>query len=709
MEAHAEETEGAIVLDTVTLTGGDRAGGPVQGYTAKRSATGTKTDTPIARTPQSIAVVPKDQMEDQHVDSVAEALRYTPGVFADYRGASNLRDEVFVRGFYYAPRYLDGLLLSGNNASYAKIDPYLLERVELLSGPSSVLYGQGSPGGLINMVSKAPTEDPLHSVEFSYGTDRYMSASFDVSDKIPGSETVSYRLAGTGLGTVLQENFAKARSYAIAPSFTFAPDAGTTLTVLAGAQHEPKAGFRNFLDADGTVRPIAGYGYVPRDFFVSDPGFERIERDQAWIGWQFSHEIDEVFTVRQNARYHEVDFDQYTLTYGSAALSPISGARTQIGRIAGGGGGKDRWGQFGIDNQLQAEFDTGPLSHTLLAGLDYRTSSRDYTWGRNFTVPPIDLADPRYGTIDYGAVVLNPTDDLNLDARQTGLYLQDQVAIGRLDLMAGLRQDFAETDIDDHLRGATTSYSDDALSGRVGAVYTFDNGIAPYVSYSTSFEPSLQVAPKGQAPFSPTTAEQVEIGVKYAPESASTVLTAALYDLTQNDVVIGAYDPAAGAFVYRQIGEIHNRGLELSARSEITESLSLIGSYAYIDSEIVDSPDAATVGKTPARIPAHQASIWGKYTFLSGLPEGLSLAAGVRYIGKSHGNDANTFEVDAATLLDAAVTYDFGAIRSEWKGTTLQINAKNIADKTYVASCANAFACFYGSGRSVMATLKSEW
>ncbi|MBN9030686.1 MAG: TonB-dependent receptor [Rhizobiales bacterium 63-7] len=707
--AEAQQRNGAgdsTELEAIVVKNGgtEKGNGPVDGYVARQSMAGTKTDTPVARTPQSVSVVSRQQIEDQHAQSVAEALRYTPGVFTEYRGTSNLRDELFVRGFYYVPKYLDGLFLGGD-LSYAKIDPYLLERVELLSGPASVLYGQANPGGIVNMVSKRPTDAPLREAELSVGSDRSVSAGFDISDRV--NDTVGYRVAITGSRRDLQEDFARQQSFAIAPSIAWSPDEGTSLTVLGGYQNEPHAGYRNFLDAAGTVDPIPGFGYVPRDFFVSDPDYERSQRKQAWIGYEFKHEFNDSLTFRQNARYHHVDWLHHTLVYGSAGADPASGANTLISRSASGG--TDAWNQFTIDNQLEGKFSTGAAEHTLLGGVDYQYRTRDYEWGRA-KVPSLSIAAPSYGGFDYESLVLATSDLQELTARQAGVYLQDQVEIGKLDLMAGLRYDWAKTDIDDRLASNNDqNYKDGAFTWRAGALYTFDNGIAPYVSYATSFEPSLYMPPAGQDAFSPTTAGQFEVGVKYAPEGSGMLLTAAFYDLTQNDVVAGAWNPTLARTEYSQIGKIHNRGLELSARAEITDSLSLISAYSYIDSEIESSVTSGEVGKMPARIPQHQASLWLTYAIDQGPLEGLTLGGGLRYLGSSWGNNTNTFKVDPVTLFDAMVSYDFGAKQPDWKGLSLQVNVKNIGDERYVASCANAYACFYGEGRSVVATLKKTW
>lgn len=705
--AHAEDVAGnATELQTIVVDGkGEKGDGPVKGYVARKSLAGTKTDTPIEKTPQSVAVVPKQQMQDQQAQSVAEALRYTPGVFAEYRGASNLRDEIGTRGFFYTPRFLDGLYLGGE-LSYAKLDPYLLERVELISGPSSVLYGQASPGGLLNEVSKKPTGEPLHEVQLTAGTDKHIGFGLDFSDRVPGSESLSWRLVATGLSTDLQEDYTKQKSLAVAPSFTWSPDKDTSLTVMGGYQNEPNAGFRNFLDAAGTVTPITGYGYVPRDLFISDPDYEHASRRQAWIGYEFEHAFTEALTFRQKARYHRTDWEHRTLVYGSASTDASTG-HIIVSRTASGG--TDDWNQFVLDNQLQADLTTGPAEHTLLAGIDYRYATRDYVWGYG-AAPSIDLNDPQYGGAAYSAITLSTSQSQDLTAKQTGVYLQDQVEIGKLNLSAGLRYDWASTDIDDRLASnSDQSYDDGALTWRAGALYAFDNGIAPYVSYSTSFEPSLYLPESGQKAFDPTTAQQFEVGVKYAPEGTDLLFTAAYYDLRQKDAVQGAWNSTLGRSVYYQIGEIHNRGVELSGRANLANNLSLIASYSYIDSEVVESVTSGEVGKMPARIPQHQASLWGTYAFDTGVLDGLTLGAGVRYIGTSWGNNTNTFKVGAVALFDAMASYDFGAIDQKWKGLSLQVNVKNIADTEYVASCANAYACFWGNGRTVLATLKKTW
>lgn len=696
---HAQDA--TTEIGTITVEGAAETGtGPVEGYVAKRSTAGTKTDTPLKKTPQSVSVVPQDQIADQNAETVAEALRYSAGVFTEYRGASNLHDELFLRGYYYVPRFVNGLLYG--EASLGQIDPYLLERVEVLRGPASVLYGEANPGGIVNLVTKRPTDDPVREVEAGIGTDQKAWFGFDFSDALPQVEGLSYRLVGTGSRADTQEDYLKTERYAVAPSVTWSPTDQTTLTIDAFYQNDPEAGYRNFMEKAGLVTPITvanGFaddlGYIPADFLVSDPDYQESTRTQAYIGYSFQHEFDNGVTFRQNARYGMIDQTYNTLAWGSLladgrTITRSASDQTQLQH------------QFVMDNQLQAKVDTGPLQHTILGGVDYRFTRKD-NWVSRGTANSIDWTNP-----DYGNVVVTgrrTTTDSITDASQVGLYLQDQVEFGKLNLLAGLRYDWADTEIDDHLTDTTTSFDDGEFTWRAGAVYNFDNGISPYVSYSTSFEPVTQSPNSGQDPFDATTAQQYEVGVKYAPDDAPYQIIASYYDLTQQNVLF--YDYATSS--YYQTGEINSRGFELEGHAEITDSFSLVASFSHIDQEVTKSVQSGIVGKMPARVPINQASLWGKYEFLDGNLAGLGLGAGIRYIGESWGDASNTFKVDDVVLVDAAITYDFGVKSPDLAGLQLKLNAKNVFDEEYVASCNSAYACFAGTGRSVTASLKYSW
>lgn len=684
----ARAEEATTNLEEVVVSG-ERADGPVKGYVAKRSKTGTKTATPLAETPQSVSVVPKEQIEDQGAQSVAEAMRYSAGVFAEYRGASNLHDEMFLRGYYYTPRYLDGLLYG--NGSLGQIDPYMLERVEVIRGPASVLYGQANPGGMVNLVSKRPSDARIREIMLGIGTDGKREVGFDVGDRVAGRDDLFFRFTGTaGMGDT-QEGI-ETKRLALSPSLLWRPDADTSLLLQAYYQREPNAGYRNFLEAQGTVYATS-YGYIPRNFLLGDPAFNSYERTQAYAGYQFEHRFDETFTARQNLRYSVIDTSMKSLVEWSMP------SETTFTRKAGAG--PERLDTFTVDNQLEANFDTGFLKHKVLGGLDYRWSKRDYEWGYASNTSTIDWTSPSYG--DPGDTDIIVSTDTVTKANQLGAYLQDQIKLGNLNISAGIRHDWATTDIDDQLAGTQTSYDDRAFTWRAGAIYNFDNGISPYVSYSTSFEPTLEAPATGQSPFEPTTGQQFEVGVKYAPAGANYQLIASWYHLTQQNVLTRATwsDP------YTQIGEIESKGFELEGHAQLTAALSVVAAFSHIDQTVTKALDG-TEGKTPARVPENQASFWAKYAFQEGERfAGLSLGGGVRYIGESWGNSANTFQVADVTLIDAMASYDFGAAGfAELKNVKLQLNATNLFDKTYVASCNSAYACWYGSGRTVTAQMK---
>lgn len=682
----AAKGQEATVLDTIVLEGSDVATA-VNGYIAKGSTSGTKTATPLARTPQTINVVPASQIASQGATTVAQALRYTPGIVTEYRGTSNLHDETFVRGFGYVPRFVDGLIFG--SGSFGQMDPWMLDRVELVKGPASVLYGQANPGGLINMTTKTANGERVREVQLTTGNRSRAGLAFDFGDKL--SETVDWRLVGTGWQVDTQENGLKQRRFALAPSLRFTPTDSTTITVTALLQNEPDAGFRNFREAAGTLYPTVNGDFIPGDFLVSDPAWQRSTRNTQMMGTEVEHDLGVNTTLRARARISDIDTDYRTLTWGSLGTDGVTISRTASG-------GTDRLRQAVADLSVEHRFQTGTAQHTLLAGIDYQDSRRDYQWGFDFSVPSIDWTNPVYGYDDFD--LSERASSTRTDSRQTGLYLQDQIEIGNWDLVAGLRLDDFDISVRDNLTDSTTDFTDQATTGRIGALYTFANGVAPYISYSTSFEPVTESSGTS-TPFDPTEAEQVELGVKWASNDGRFFAQAAVFDLTQTGVLVYNYE----TFGYDQIGEIQSKGLELEGRAELGNGWSLIGSAAWLDAEVTETSNAADLGKTPARLPERTAALWAKYT----ADAGYDVALGVRYIGASQGDSANTFEVPSTTLYDLAVGYDFGKLSPAYEGLRGQINVQNLTDEFYAASCASAYACFVGMERTVTASINYKF
>jgi iron complex outermembrane receptor protein len=287
---------------------------------------------------------------------------------------------------------------------------------------------------------------------------------------------------------------------------------------------------------------------------------------------------------------------------------------------------------------------------------------------------------------------------------QYGLYLQDQVKFDRLSLLVGGRYDRAMTRTRDLNSGRLTKQDDSATSGRVALMYNFASGFAPYVSYATSFEPVAGTA-FGGVPFEPTEGEQYEAGVKYEPPGTDAMIQAAVYQLTQTNVPTA--DPNNVGFQI-QTGEIRARGFEVEARATVMEGFDLIAAYAYTNAEVTES-NGADLGKRPTVMPRHLASIWAHHTVNSGHFAGLGLGAGVRYVSEGAGDPANTFFTPGYALVDAAISYDFGAKNASLKGLKLQVNAQNLFDKEYVSGCYALTQCSFGLRRTVLATLSYQW
>lgn len=695
--------------DTITVTAGagavpqESAWGPAPTIAAKRTATATKTDTPIEKTPQSISVVTREEMDMRQPQTVKEALSYTPGVFAT-RGSSNTYDVVSIRGFtspstVNTNQYLDGLRLQGNNYSEVSMDPYFLERAELIRGPVSVLYGNSNPGGVVSMVSKRPTTEPLREIQFKAGSRSLFQTGFDFSDALDDNGVYSYRLTGLAFSQNAQQESVKANRYAIAPSFSWRPDDKTDFTFLSNFQSDPNAGYYGWLPRTGTVVPYVdanGQSHkLPTDFNEGDPD-NKMQRRQQMVGYSFAHAFDDTFTVRQNLRYAHVN-TMYRSVYGFGMTEQPGILKRSYVRS------DEDLTNFGVDTQLESKFDTGPVAHTLLTGVDYLRSRND--------------VDAQYGDADPlnlnngGATpsAIYPYGDkyqVVNRLEQTGLYVQDQAEWNQWVLTLGGRYDFAKSSV--HTR--KTSYADtsdnvnrdEAFTWRGGINYLFDNGISPYFSYSESFEPNAGRSLEGIA-FDPSRGKQYEAGVKYVPSDKPIVVTASVFQITKDKNLTA--DPRNANFSTMG-GEIRSRGFELEAKAALTANIDMTAAYSYTDAEYTE--DTNFQGKRPAEIPRNMASLWMDYTFHETALSGLTMGAGVRYVGNTSSfyttaDKVNqTFNVPSYTVADATVKYDLA--RVGLPGSSVGVNVTNLFNREYVSSCYRDYACYWGAERQVIAT-----
>lgn len=697
----ASASDGSTTLETIVIQG---ATDGANSFLASQATTGSKSSIPIAQAPYSVSVVTQKQLQSQNPDTIEQTLRYSPGVYTE--AASNddrwALSGATMRGFS-AGLQIDGTRLdsdTGNYSANTDFDPYLLERVEVLNGPASVLYGQAAPGGAISFASKKPLETPFHEVVIGTGSYGRIEAKYDFSGPINKEGTLLYRLTGMGLHTGTQLDNLDNERIAIAPAITWKPDEDTKLTILTSYQHDPKKGGYMSLPWVGTYESGA-LGKIPRDFYWGEKDVNEFKRTQYTAGYEFEHRFNDTFTFRQNTKYIHVD-GYYVDTIPTSLASD---GRT-LGRYFFGE--EDTYSSFNIDNQLETKFSTFDVDHKLLTGYEYFKKKKAITGTMYQGTTSIDIFDPVYG--NYTTPTMR---DYNSRSGfdQNAIYAQDYIEYGGWRAVAGIRRDWVDNWKITNA-GVRSDWDSEATTYRLGLAYVFDNGITPYASYSTSFEPQSGTgAPeRGSQAFKPTTGTQYEVGVKYKPDWIDGIFTISAFDLTQANVL--TTDPDYDNYSL-QVGKVRSRGITASANLNVTDSFNLIASYTYNKLETAKSTDDDTtyiVGNTPWYNPRHTGSIWGEYTFDESVIPGLTVGAGVRLRSADYIDSSETLKLPGHALFDAALRYDFGAANPDLKGLEGTFNVSNIFDKEYLAACTKVNgSCRWGDGRSVIAQLKYRW
>ena len=658
----------------------ETATGPVRGYLANQSGTGTKTDTPLRETPQSITVVTADRFTDQGALTVQESVRYVPGVFADAYGLDSRGDYPRIRG--QDPNvFLDGTRVVNSWVfNEWRPDPYTLERIEVLRGPSSVLYGDTSTAGLLNLISKRPQAKESHEVGVQYGSFDRKQLQFDSTGKLTKDGEWLYRFIGVLRDSDMQTDYVKDNRIVLAPSVTWRPTTNTSWTVLGTYQKDKTGSSTAFLPHEGTL--FAGpNGLIPLRRFSSEPGFDRYQTETAAISSLFEHSINNAVTIRQNTRYAHVEGiyrSMYPDVYSNPANPFLDPERRTVARyIWNRETSKDT---LTSDTNAEVKFATGPILHKTLFGVDYRRLQESASSGGGFDPRPFDLYAPVY----TGIVPPTLSPEADLRQSQLGLYAQDQMRLGPWLAVVGLRQDYVMNDV----QGSPTENTR-ATTGRAALMYELPFGLTPYVTYAQSFNPifgSGVCAGVCQA----QRGEMVELGFKYNPVPG-TAINGAIFDITEKNRL--ASDPT-NPLISAQTGQVRIRGAELEVLSRVTPDLDLIGAYSYLDAR-VESGDNA--GKRVETVPDHQASLWAKYRLSAlGLP-GVTVGGGVRYIGVSW-DGTDTIRTPDYTLFDAMIRYENGP----WR---FQVNASNLADKRHVTTCLARGDCFFGLGRTVLSSL----
>ncbi|KAA0978415.1 TonB-dependent siderophore receptor [Pseudomonas sp. ANT_H12B] len=702
--------EGVMALPETSVIGQqayESAWGPAAGYVATRTAAGTKTDTAIVEVPRSMTVITREQLDERQVLNLNDALRYTAGVQSSGYGSDSRADWLRVRGFD-PTQFLDGLPLPKGSFSNPKVEPWNLERITVLRGPASSVYGQTPPGGMLDMVSRRPQAESANQVEFQAGSNEHKQINFDSTGKIDDEGKFLYRVSGVARDSNAPVDHIPDKRYNIAPSLTWNINEDTSLTFISQYTRDDTGITGQFLPLQGTK--LAG-SKISHHKNLGEPDWDFYDRTYYALGYAFEHRLNDIWQFRQNLRYTKSDLAFQAVNVGTFNTVDADGNVNRESGIV-----NEDISQFAVDNNFQADFQTGAIDHTLLLGLDHQRSNTNYEWlyGGSYTygadgsitgsnVPAINIHRPVYGQ-DMSNVSYFALQDFSQKTYQTGLYIQDQMALDNWRLTLGGREDWVHTGTTFHNSGdATSTQRDKAFTGNVGLSYVFDNGVTPYISYTESFQPTSGAAVAATQSFKPTEGRQYEVGVKFQPVGSNTLLTAAVYDLRQQNVKV-----TEGSFT-RSVGELQVRGLELEATTEVTDNLKLVGSYTYTDTEIRKGLPTE-VGNRMALIPRNQATLWGDYTWHAGLLDGFGVGAGVRYVGDTYGNTANTevAHVGSYTVYDAAMHYDLGRMNSSMKGVTVAVEAKNLFNKDYLSNC-DGYWCYYGDERNVVASVNYKF
>ncbi|WP_448145562.1 TonB-dependent siderophore receptor [Pseudomonas silesiensis] len=696
--------EGVMALPETAVIGVENtesAWGPVEGYLATRTAAGTKTDTALVEAPRSISVATRQQMDDRKVQNIDDAVRYMPGITASSYGSDTRADWLRVRGFE-PTQFLDGLPLPKGVYANPKQETWNLDRLALLRGPASSVYGQTPPGGLLDMVSRRPSAESSSEIQVQYGSDNHRQINFASTGKIDEEGRFLYGLSGVIRDSGTQIDHVDNKRYNIAPSLTWNIDDDTRLTLLTQFTRDDTGITSQFLPVQGT-KIRSPLGKISHHKNLGDPDWEYYDRTYYALGYAFEHRLNDVWQFKQNLRYTKSDLSFQVLTPGAYPFTQVD-AEGNVDRSSTST--DEDISQFAVDNNFQGDFDTGDIRHTLLIGLDHQRSNTNYTsiFGDGLTT---NVNNPIYGQPIVRPARSTAFYDYDQKTYQTGLYVQDQMALDQWRLTLGGREDWVHTGTkffnkDD----ATNTERDKKFSGNAAISYVFDIGIVPYLSYAESFQPTSNATASPTDSIKPTEGKQWELGIKYQPPGSNTLLTAAVYDLTQKNVSVTTIN-SDNVSITSQTGEVKVKGLELEAVSDVTENLKVIAAYTLAKSEV---QDGTFKGNRLQLMPNQQASLWTDYTWHNGVLDGFGVGGGVRYTGNTYGDQANTElgKADAYTVFDAAVHYDLGRLNNSLKGASLALNATNLFDKDYISTC-DSFYCYYGDQRSVVASATYKW
>lgn len=623
--------------------------------------------------PRSVVVVDRFRIEDRRAISIQDTLNYTPGVTTGPYGFDSRLDATRVRGIDPL-KFQDGFQSLFGFYNNTRADIYTLEQVEVVKGPASVLYGRGALGGIVNSVTKLPQAESRNEIEIQYGSFNRAQIAGDFTGALDAEGKFLYRVVGVYRDSDTQVDHVSDDARVITPSFTWAPQPGTRLTVLGNFQENHGGQTLQFLPNEGTLLPGRR---IPVNTFIGEPGWDRYDTEQESYALFFEHEFNDVVTVTANTRYTDGSslYRSHWVAYDGA--DPLIATDGTINRtIYDAPGSSEAFTTYGT---LAARFDTGALNHHLTVGFDTQDVTIDgdnfYGWAAGGR---INLYEPVYGNLaPVGAITDFPATITN----QFGVFLQERMSYHNWTLALGLRHDDVRTH---SLGNPTPNIDDDATTGDIGLIYQAPRGFTPYVSYAESFEPlGTAVAFDGTVQqLDPKTGEQIEAGLRYQPLGTQTLFTFSIFNITEEERPL-----SNGIFVTQT--NVETQGVEFEIDSRWRD-FRFQGGYSYVDAQ-----DGA--GNHLVTVPDHQATGWVTYEPRAGAWRNFRTGVGVRYVGERW-DGTDTLSAPGYTLLDFMVGYDFETVR-------LQLNVTNATDEYHVGTTQGGRA-FLGAARNLILSAK---
>jgi iron complex outermembrane receptor protein len=669
--AHAQQAgDQAHALDGVTVI-------------ADRATTATKTDTPLTQTPQSVSVITSALFTDRGAQNLQETLRYSAGVTADAWGLDTRGDASTIRGLDPV-QYVDGMRRLYNFSPMARPEVYGLERVEVLRGPSSMLYGAGAAGGIINAISKRPNFQDGGEIGLQLGNFDRRQLQGDVTGQLGDSGNLAGRLVGVVRDSGMQTDEIDDDRVYIAPSITWRGER-SNLTVLASYQHDETASSQQFLPVVATLHAPPGRRLDPGTF-LGDKNADKLDSRVASATVLFDHAFNDVLTWRSNLRYIDAktDFVEiYADSYSNPENPFIDDQQRVVNRNIYGVKPDNRI--LTADNSLQFDFATGAFQHVLLAGVDY-TDFREESSTFSDVTTPIDIYNP----VSTGVVLPDYIELPDQRSTQTGVYVQDQIRwADRVTMVLGARRDRVVSKTQ-----GMDDQTDNETTWRIGVIGDVGANVSPYVTYTESFLPVLGQDVYGN-PFVPMRGEQIETGVKWQP-MRNAMVTAAFYRIT--DTNRQTNDPENVLNVV-QTGEIESKGFELEGAFVFDNDFTITASYSHSEAEVTRSNIEWEVGRRLNDTPQDLASIWLAKGFQ--VSDDMTLRAGLggRYVGSTvSAGPTTSIRTPGNTLADALLELQLPS----W---VFSLNVTNLFDKEYFGPCRYFGDCFSGNPRTVVGTV----